>query len=383
MTVLTITPLDVLMLRGNRLFGGGVHGGAEMPPWPSVIVGALVSRALADRQKVDDITASPSEAERIIEECLGRDFRLRSLWIMKEGMLWGPAPADLVAMAQPGGGLSLYRMQPRRIASHPVWAGYPLEMLPVLDIPERQKPAGSVWLSFEGWKRHLAGDEPLSSDAATADRFWALDPRLGIALESCSRTVKTGAIYTTDAVALKADARLVAVFHGDNIPSNGLLRLGGDGRAAEIAQPHELDTAALEDFGRPGTGWKGFRMILATPGIFPDGWLPPRVDAHAGFVFTLDGLTAQLVAAAVGRHDVVSGWDLANQAPKPAQKVVPTGSCYWFRVLDGDTAALQGIYENGLWILMDPRHPAYGRKREGWNHVWFADWKEETSHVYA
>jgi CRISPR-associated protein Cmr3 len=41
-------PLDVLMPRGNRLFGGGVHGESLMPPWPSVFSGALASRALAD-----------------------------------------------------------------------------------------------------------------------------------------------------------------------------------------------------------------------------------------------------------------------------------------------------------------------------------------------
>lgn len=44
-----IEPLDVLYLRGNRLFdGAGAHGAALMPPWPSLAAGALRSRMLAD-----------------------------------------------------------------------------------------------------------------------------------------------------------------------------------------------------------------------------------------------------------------------------------------------------------------------------------------------
>ena len=48
-----IEPLDVLFLRGNKLFGDpGSHGESLVPPWPSVAAGALRSRMLAD-ERVD------------------------------------------------------------------------------------------------------------------------------------------------------------------------------------------------------------------------------------------------------------------------------------------------------------------------------------------
>ena len=48
-TALFIEPLDVLILRGNKLFAdAGSHGEALMPPWPSVAAGALRSRMLID-----------------------------------------------------------------------------------------------------------------------------------------------------------------------------------------------------------------------------------------------------------------------------------------------------------------------------------------------
>ncbi|MDY6813388.1 MAG: type III-B CRISPR module-associated Cmr3 family protein, partial [Pseudomonadota bacterium] len=48
-TSVFIEPLDVLFLRGNKLFGDpGSYGEALIPPWPSIAAGALRSRMLAD-----------------------------------------------------------------------------------------------------------------------------------------------------------------------------------------------------------------------------------------------------------------------------------------------------------------------------------------------
>lgn len=378
MTVLTLAPLDVLMLRGNRLFGGGVHGGALMPPWPSVISGALISRALADRNEIGRVTAHPQEAEDLVRQALGDDFGLRSLWLWsgRDQRLWFPAPADLVVIEDSVGGPSLHSMTPRKVPEGLLSSSL-LEQLPVLNVKERRKTAESVWIDVDGWQRHLKGEPPKPSQVTRSTQLWSLDPRLGIALDAETRTAKTGAIYTTDAVSLKADVHLVAVFSGKNIPQQGLLRLGGDGRAAEIRKADEHIVKALEHIGRPEDHWKGFRMILATPGLFPSGWLPPGVekDEHDGqFRLRLHNLSATLKAAAVPRHWTVSGWDLAHQRPKPAQKVIPVGSCYWFQVEEGNTRALHRLYEEGLWPLMPEGRVDVRRKREGWNHVWFGTW---------
>ena len=46
-----VQPLDVLMIRGNKSFGGeGQHGEAVMPPWPSLFAGAFRSALLACRR---------------------------------------------------------------------------------------------------------------------------------------------------------------------------------------------------------------------------------------------------------------------------------------------------------------------------------------------
>ncbi|MGQ9485958.1 MAG: type III-B CRISPR module-associated Cmr3 family protein [Desulfosoma sp.] len=378
MTVLSLTPLDVLMLRGNRLFGGGVHGGALMPPWPSVISGALISRALADRNWIGRVTAKPQEAEELIPQALGDNFSLRSLWVWsgRDQRLWFPAPADVVLLKGSTSEASLQCISPRKVPEG-LLCSYPLEQLPVLDVKERRKAAESVWLDVEGWRSHLKGQPPEPSQVTSSAQFWSLNPRLGIALDAETRTVKTGAIYTTDAVSLKADVHLIAVFSGENIPREGLLRLGGDGRAAEVRSADEHIVMALKDIGRPEAHWKAFRMILATPGLFPSGWLPPGVEKDekdGQFRLRLHDFSATLKAAAVSRYETVSGWDLAHQRPKPAQKVIPVGSCYWFQVEEGNSDVLQQLYEKGLWPLMPDGRVDVRRKREGWNQVWFGVW---------
>ncbi len=46
-----IEPLDVLFLRGNKLFGDpGSYGESLVPPWPSIAAGALRSRLLAEQR---------------------------------------------------------------------------------------------------------------------------------------------------------------------------------------------------------------------------------------------------------------------------------------------------------------------------------------------
>ena len=56
MNTLFLEPLDVLYLRGNKLFGGaGDHGESLMPPWPSLAAGALRSRLMAEGETLESL----------------------------------------------------------------------------------------------------------------------------------------------------------------------------------------------------------------------------------------------------------------------------------------------------------------------------------------
>lgn len=379
MTTITFDPVDVLMLRGNRLFGGGVHGESLMPPWPSAFSGAVASHALAVAGKVGEITHEYQRAEKILSGVLGKDYALQTLALEINGEAVFPLPADLVAL--PG---KLVRITPRKLKKFTgVTSSAVLPELATLDYPSREKPLGGLWITAAELMEYFAGRLPSFDKLIRPGVLWKSDPRLGIALDSGSRTAAKSMLYTSDAISLlpgdllkkQSAVRFVAAFSGKDLPMDGLVRLGGDGRGAHIEPADATLAATLSELGCPQPGWKGFRLILATPGIFPDGWLPPGVDP-ASRSLKLNGLEAELVAASVPRHEVISGWDMAKHEPKPARKVVPTGSVYWFRVLTGDTKALSDLHKDGLWHLpMNTNFTA--RRREGFNRVWFGNWQPE------
>ena len=62
------------------------------------------------------------------------------------------------------------------------------------------------------------------------------------------------------------------------------------------------------------------RVVLTTPAIFKDGAVPATIRG------------ARVVAACVGRPEVISGWDFSKSnggAPKATRRMAPAGSVYW------------------------------------------------------
>ncbi len=369
-TTLMFRPLDILHLRGNRLFGGpGDHGEPLMPPWPSVFTGAVVSRAIADAGRLAE-AAEKKNGPELIGELFG-GLTLRWTALADENghdRLFFPPPADVVVLGGDDG------PEPHSLAIEPRdrFEGCASSMdealpaLPVLRTGKAAKPEGGCWLSFEGLKAHLAGRPIECGHLKSVAELWKTDPRLGIALDGRTRTAEKGRIYTTEAVALSGNIGFVCAFEHarGELPSAGLVRLGGDGRGAEI-----LAYPEVEDFGRPGPGMSAFRMILASPCPSPTGWIPPGVERKDGaLILRSGGLEARLTAAAVSRHEVVSGWDLAKHRPKAAERMIPAGSVYWFEVTKGDTESLTSLWEEG--ILFEDKDYA-GRRREGFGRVWF------------
>jgi CRISPR-associated protein Cmr3 len=282
-----------------------------------------------------------------------------------------PMPADLVARPI-GGEPSAIRLEPAPVTAS-VGCGNTLRHLPVLRHDEPCKPDMGVWLSARGLRAYLEGEPIPEGGLVPQAKLWAYDTRLGIALNGGTRTAETGRIYTAETVAMSADAGfLVGVSGADGlVPQDGLLRFGGDGRGARLQ-------GCSPDL--PKTPWKRiekekrFRLVITSPAFFPGGWILPGCRAEGGhWIWEMEGFRARLVAASVKRHDVVSGWDLANQRPKPAMRAVPAGSVYWLEGFEGNIGILKEFTKWGLW---DPQEETGQgpRRAEGFNGVLMAAW---------
>jgi CRISPR-associated protein Cmr3 len=394
-----LEPLDVLFLRGNKLFGDpGSHGESLVPPWPSVAAGALRSRMLAD----GGLDVSAFARGEITHPELGRPELPGSFAVIafhlarrdsrgKVELLISP-PADLV-IAEDGHGQAVAVRALTPTSFPPVGEGQgiassaPLPLLPVLAEAERGKPAGGYWLHESGWKKYLAGQTADTTDLVKTEALWKIDARVGVGLDADTQRAADGRLFSMQGVAMVPGVGFLVGIGGANPPRSGTLRLGGDGRSVAV---HAVTTSPPEpDYAAIAKARRG-RLVLATPGIFSTplggdeevpgvkaGWLPTGTcQTRDGLRFALHGVTARLVCAAISRAEIVSGWDLAalngKGYPKPAQRAVPSGSVYWLEDLDATPDALRKLVEQGLWS--ESSEDAGRRRAEGFNSAWLASW---------
>jgi CRISPR-associated protein Cmr3 len=375
-----LEPLDVLFLRGNKLFGDpGSFGEALIPPWPSVAAGAIRSRMLAD----DGVDPAAFARGEVVHPELGTPrepgaFTLTAFQLARrqdddrvEALY--PLPSDVVVREDAAGKATVQSITPTPLPEgEGLQSSAPLPLLPVLAESERGKPASGYWLTETGWRDYLAGKTPDATGLVHSGQLWTLDHRVGVGLEAATRRAADGRLFSVQAVAMRPGVGFLTAVHGARPPSEGAVRLGGDGRAAAIrplaVELPEPDYAAIAQAGR-------CRLVLATPGLFSAGWLPTgmRREADGSYRFDLHGVQARLVCAAVPRAEVVSGWDLARWQPKPAQRATPMGSVWWLDELQATPEALCKLAEAGLWS--EPCEDA-ARRAEGFNRVTLAAWNE-------
>ncbi len=381
-----VQPLDVLMIRGNKSFGGdGQHGEAVMPPWPSLFAGAFRSALLGkDAGQLASFAQAGDRLSGELGAVLGnRDepgsFAIHWLSLAMLGAEAGapraivPLPADLVAFDAPPGVASLLTLQPTA-PSPGCRASGELPLVAHLRIARQAKPQAGRWLDAAGLAAHLRGELPART-LSSADLF-KRETRLGIALDHGSRTAIDGALYTSEAIALDQAVGFLVGCEGDagQLPKSGHLRLGGDGKGARHhAIAFTAPAVPAQDIAASGR----FRIILATPGVFAGGWLPEGVtrSGTAGdYRLQGNGFSARLACAAVPRFDTISGWDLARQQPKTAQRVAPAGSVYWFDDFAGDAGKLAEWVAGGLW----GDNPDRQRRAEGFNRAWLGLWRRNS-----
>ncbi len=370
-----LEPLDVLFLRGNKLFGDpGSFGESLVPPWPSVAAGALRSRMLVDagidlaafgRGEVNHpelgtplVPGSFSVAAFHLARRRG-DGSVESLFQL---------PADLIVMEDEAGKPSVHSLSPTSFQwNNGLATSYPLKHLPVLTQTDRQKPASGYWLTEAGWRAYLAGQTPQSSRLVPSSELWKIDARVGVGLDGSTRRAADGRLFSGQAVAFEAGVGFLAGIAGATPPENGTVRIGGDSRAAAV---HPVKVSLPEPDYAKIAKTRRCRFVLSSPAIFPKGWLLPGMDAEGRF--QEGGVKGRVVSAAVPRCEVVSGWDLAKWQPKDAQRVAPTGSVWWLDELESTPEALRAFAERGLW---GESGEDAARRAQGFNRVSIAAWK--------
>lgn len=383
-----VRPTDSLFVRGNMAFGdSGEHGASAMPPPPSLFAGAFRSALLGrDAAQLSAFLDHGRCTDAALAQCLGTpeapgEFSVAWLSLAGDPGAGGmpepisPLPADLLML-----GKTFVTLAPRPLAEGVVSAG-DLPMRATLVSAKQEKPTGGIFLRQQGLAQHLQGQCPAPQHSIESRHLYLRDSRLGIGLNTDARTAEEGQIYTTEGYAFSppegagntgfTSTGFLVGLQGvaGLMPAEGVLRLGGDGRSAHYRQvdftPHKAAHAS---------GHTRFRLLLQTPAIFSQGWLPDGITLKDGqYRLQGDGFSARLACAAQGRRDTVSGWDLYHWKPKPAQAAAPAGSVYWFDEFTGSTDKLAAWVANGLLAEDTAKRPST-RRAEGYNRALLGAW---------
>lgn len=147
--------------------------------------------------------------------------------------------------------------------------------------------------------------------------------RTHVAIDPGTQTVSEGQLFSTDGLRFTArEERLAITFVcEDGRLEGGGAQCGGERRLSFLRKgrdiwpsyPQELEVATD----------RLARVVLLTPAIFGQGFTPTEVKG------------ARVVACAVPRAEVISGWDLEHNGPKATRRMAPAGSVYWVQLAQG------------------------------------------------
>ena len=381
MTYRFVNAVDTVSIRGNKLFGdAGSHGESNFPPKPSVLSGAFRSVLWVNNGgDANAIQQSSFSITGVFLACQDQHGKVE---------LFLPLPADLLVTDKDEknkeAGKVVRKLEPQEVdkaIQHSQASQLP--MMPILRQGKPAKPENGWLLNQSGMAAYLRGEKLNEIHITKQAELWSKESRIGIGLNRDSRTADDGKLFTVEHTVPKHSENwddpkhkvanekmaglVVGIANGEDLQESGFIRLGGDGRAAEFSL-----TGAPAITPIPKTD--KFKLVLLTPGLFTNGWLPDGIVEESGaYWLKLDGFKARLACATVSRAEVVSGWDLECWKPKDAKRTAPSGSVYWFDQAEGDFAALDKLVTQGLWAKT-PDNELNSRRAEGYNRVLLAAW---------
>ena len=420
--ILLIQPRDPLIVRDGRPFAafpGAKVRGYPFPP-PQVIAGAVRGRVgyacgyqKGDRDKWRHLLSLVRvEGPLLLDRAAG-------------GVLF-PAPLDAVLKRmedavlkrmeeepcperrkKEGAGYRLYRLGPEPIEEG-AGTNLPAGLEPVFAPQSMPKVKSAAMPAFWYAERFLAwlGGKPeayleLGSPGELGFRGLPTEYRTHVKIEAETQTAEESKLFETSgleflypeeeaaptgnglngqntrlsgvrdlALLVRVTADLPASCPGSlEAALTGIHPLGGERRLA-LWEPQAQEALWLAE--PPGEllreieRTKRARLVLLTPADFNTGgnerpYLPPG-GAFGG---------ARVVAAAVDRPLVVSGWDMLAGQPKPSRRLVPAGSVYFVDLSEvGDVET----WVKGRWMSVLPEQPEQSQ-RDGYGLAVVGVWR--------
>lgn len=411
---LAITPHDPIIARDGRPFGKnqGIRMRSLDWPYPSVLVGSL-------RTMLGKMNGGFSDEN--VKELL--DIKVAGPLPMKGTQLYLPIPKDILAK-KTNEKIIAIPLRPAAMRSGedcdlPKGGLLPTMLPNAVDAdfkPEKMSAFWSMskmtaWLANpDGSDFHLfpdsktkIEDEDEDNDECKKDDLDFLDApekdeRVHTGIKQDTGAAEDGLLFMSvgldlatrcqgKGIRLAAKIEVVGAFEKLIGELDEIHPFGGERRLVRWARteeptgwscPDDISSKLTEsDSGK-------IRMVLATPAIFSNGWLPGwlALKRLEDGIDILEGTPPgapnsqklRLISACVDRWRPISGWsaEAKSRGPKAIRRLVPAGSVYFFEALNGLEAS---ALAKNHWLRSVCDNPQ--DRKDGFGLAVWGIWKEE------
>lgn len=332
MMIIRIRPLDTFFFRDGKPFSMGQETWADgvFPPSPSTLYGALRAIYFAHH---------PEEFKRVnIVDDPTRNLKINGIFLEIGEYIYLPVPADFVITKDKHNKetkrlLTVIPCNNHLSSNKTDWITTTDNDLTIKNIEN------NPLFDKENYQDYLNIESIDSLPYSTSKDYLENEPKIAFKKSDSSGTIEEESLHRAGTQRFKEDngkkVSIVIDFNsnGLEIPVNDFVKLGGEGKVAYYETIDKESCTKIASF-EIINGNKHFKICLATPALFKQGWLPSWINKK-----TLEGefknLKLKLLTAIVGKPILIGGFDMKNNEPKPMYKAVPAGSVYYFELING------------------------------------------------
>jgi len=342
-----IEPRDPLIVRDGRPFGPtpGARAASLPFPFPSTVAGAVRTQAgrdtngVFDKQRIEEVKKITVSGPLLVE--------LNEVNAIRRWLIPAPSDALLLDLDPPLKGRAICKRLVPLCLPPGAQTNLPNGLKPVgLTCPTPCKPVrGPRFWSWDRFSQWLISPQEAEVTLAEMGHDGPVpEQRTHVRIDPNTSTAEEGALFQTHGLEFTqyARQRLALAVITDRVLHPNLTPLAGERRLVSWRQSRETPPACPAEVRDAIKQNAACRVVLLTPAHFVQGHYPDwLLQPHAG-------VSPVLVAMAVQRARVVSGWDLEWERPKPTRRLAPAGTVLFLQ-LQGDPAAIVQ-WVDGLWM---------------------------------
>lgn len=249
-------------------------------------------------------------------------------------------------------------------------SSYPLEFMINESETEKENliPEDS-YLKKNDFMKYLDCQEH-SCEIITKDKYSKTEYRVGVQIEDTLRTAEDKKLYSISQIRPRNNVSLFVQAEGISVPDGTVVKFGGESKSAVISS---IDDSLNTDIKLDD---KFFKLYLATPAIFKNGWFPWWIKNNMTgiFKFKKKFVRIKLLCASISRYLPVGGFSIykGREYPRKMCYAVPAGSVYYFAIEEGTPEDVVKLF-HGKCISDYREHCPDGFIYENWDKLKYCD----------